>query len=70
MYIVFVFFKLFPSPSLCKYGIKFRRPWSINDVLVSDVFGECSLIVICSNEVFWCFFFFFFFFNLEICIGQ
>ena len=54
-----VFFKLFPSPSLCKYGIKFRSPWSSSVVLVIVV-----LIVICLIEVFWCFF------NLEICIGQ
>ena len=65
MYIAFVsFFKMFPSPSLCKYGIKFRSSWSINVVLVIVVFGECSLTVICLIEVFWCFF------NLEICIGQ
>ena len=64
MYIAFVcFFKMLPSPSLCKYGIKFRSSWSIN-VLVIVVFGECSLTVICLIEVFWCFF------NLEICIGQ
>ena len=65
MYIAFTcFFKLFPSPSHCKYGIKFRSPWSSSVVLVIVVFGECSMIVICLFEVFWCFF------NLEICIGQ
>ena len=58
-----VFLKSLPSPSLCKYGSKFRSPWS-SSVLVIVVFGECSMIVICSFEVFWCFF------NLEICIGQ
>ena len=57
MYIAFVwvFFKLFPSPSLSKYGIKFRSPWSSSVVLVIVVFGECSLTVICLIEVFWCF---------------
>ena len=55
---------MFPSPSLCKYGFKFRSPWSRSVVLVIVDFGGCSLIVICSIEVFWCFF------NLEICIGQ
>ena len=59
-----VFFKSLPSPSLCKYGSKFRSPWSSSVVLVIVVFGECSMIVICLIEVFWCFF------NLEICIGQ
>ena len=46
---------MFPSLSLCKYGIKFRNPWSINVVLVIVVFGDCSLIAICLIEVFWCF---------------
>ena len=55
---------MFPSPSLCKYGIKFRSPWSSSVVLVIVVFGGCSLRVISLIEVFWCFF------NLEICIGQ
>ena len=59
-----VFFKSLPCPSLCKYGSKFRSPWSSCVVLVIVVFGECSMIVICLIEVFWCFF------NLEICIGQ
>ena len=55
VYSVPLVFKLFPSPSLCKYGIKFRSPWSSSVVLVIVVFGGCSLIVICSIEVFWCF---------------
>ena len=47
-----VFLKSLPSPSLCKYGSKFRSPWSSSVVLVIVVFGECSMIVICFLRYF------------------